>query len=66
MKTSVKSVSHPVAAAAASAVMVALLLAGLGYEVDAAADGEPAFGRLRQRGSDLVLTDLELPGMNGF
>ncbi len=37
-----------------------------GYEVQAAADGESALALLQEQAFDLVLTDLELPGLGGM
>jgi two-component system chemotaxis sensor kinase CheA len=42
------------------------ILRRAGYEVDTAADGEEALERLVERRSDLVLTDIEMPRMDGF
>ncbi len=41
-------------------------LRALGLEVDEAADGEQALGELRRRTYRLILTDLEMPRMEGF
>ncbi len=41
-------------------------LAGFGAEVDVANDGEEAWSRLRERSYDLLVTDIEMPGMNGY
>jgi chemotaxis protein histidine kinase CheA/ActR/RegA family two-component response regulator len=41
-------------------------LRALGLEVDEAADGEQALGQLRLRPYALILTDLEMPRMDGF
>lgn len=41
-------------------------LAGEGYEVETASDGEAAIERLGDEGYDLVLTDLRLPGVSGL
>jgi CheY-like chemotaxis protein/tetratricopeptide (TPR) repeat protein len=41
-------------------------LGGLGYRVIAADDGEKALSMIRQQSPDLVLLDIQLPGMNGF
>lgn len=38
----------------------------LGFEVAAAADGEEAIARLHERGWHLVVTDLIMPGRDGF
>jgi two-component system, cell cycle response regulator DivK len=43
-----------------------LLLAGLGYRVLTAATAEEAWEILRSNRPDLVLTDIQLPGMNGL
>ncbi|MFO0888389.1 MAG: response regulator [Isosphaeraceae bacterium] len=37
-----------------------------GFEVDEAADGLEAIGQTRAREYDLVVTDLEMPGLDGF
>ncbi|HWE37803.1 MAG TPA: response regulator [Isosphaeraceae bacterium] len=42
------------------------LLGGLGLVVDEAADGLEALGRLRKRPYRVVLSDLEMPRMDGF
>lgn len=42
------------------------ILAKEGYSVDSVANGEEALGRLRQRPFNLVLTDVKMPGLNGF
>ena len=39
---------------------------GMSFDVICAADGEAGLARLRERPFDLVITDLSLPGMNGF
>jgi chemotaxis protein histidine kinase CheA/ActR/RegA family two-component response regulator len=41
-------------------------LRALGFEVDEANDGEEALGRLRGRSYRLIMTDLEMPRMDGF
>lgn len=41
-------------------------LAGAGYEVVGAADGSAALPLAMARGARLVVTDIGLPGMNGF
>ena len=41
-------------------------LDGLGYSVEMSADGADALDRLRAEAADLVLLDLELPGMSGL
>ncbi|MDF1553441.1 MAG: response regulator [Deferrisomatales bacterium] len=42
------------------------VLRGLGYQVVQAADGAEAWGLLQQRSADLVITDLEMPHMDGL
>ena len=37
-----------------------------GYEVTSCASGAEGLERLRQRGADLLVTDLRMPGMNGL
>ena len=37
-----------------------------GYTVDEAADGKSALEHLKNRESDLILLDLQMPGMSGF
>jgi two-component system, OmpR family, response regulator RegX3 len=44
---------------------LAYLLRREGYEVEIAADGATALGAFRERGADIVLLDLMLPGMSG-
>ncbi len=46
--------------------MLERALAGEGYEVIAAADGESAMAELAARSFDLVLTDLKLPAASGL
>jgi two-component system chemotaxis sensor kinase CheA len=41
------------------------ILEAAGYEVLAAADGDAAWGLLQQHGADLVVSDVEMPGMSG-
>jgi chemosensory pili system protein ChpA (sensor histidine kinase/response regulator) len=41
-------------------------LRALGLDVDEASDGEQALGKLRLRPYQLILTDLEMPRMDGF
>ncbi len=38
----------------------------MSFDVICAADGETGLARLRERRIDLVITDLSLPGMDGF
>lgn len=46
--------------------MLTRILAKEGYSVDSAANGEEALGKLRERPFNLVLTDVKMPGLNGF
>ena len=43
-----------------------LVLAGAGYDVRTAEDGEEAIRRLRCEAFDLVLLDVNMPGMDGW
>jgi CheY-like chemotaxis protein len=45
---------------------VAMLLMGAGYDVVAAEDGFRALSQLRKKLPDVVLSDLDMPGMSGF
>jgi CheY-like chemotaxis protein len=47
-------------------MMVSLLLQNLGMTVDAANCGPAAIECLRSCGYDFVVTDLEMPGMDGY
>jgi two-component system chemotaxis sensor kinase CheA len=42
------------------------ILESAGYEVITAADGEQAWKLLQERGADIVLSDVEMPRMDGF
>jgi two-component system sensor histidine kinase and response regulator WspE len=42
------------------------LLAGVGYAVDVAADGIEAWNAIRQGGYDLLISDVDMPRMDGF
>lgn len=42
------------------------LLSQEGYEVDSAADGEEALERLSRKPVNLVISDINMPGMNGL
>jgi two-component system chemotaxis sensor kinase CheA len=42
------------------------ILEAAGYQVVAAADGRDAWRLLQERGADLVVTDVEMPRMDGF
>lgn len=43
-----------------------VILEGAGYEVDMCVDGSAAAAKLGSEVADLVLTDVEMPGMDGF
>ncbi len=42
------------------------LLEDAGFEVEAAGDAEEALSRLGEESFDCVVTDIEMPGMDGF
>ena len=42
------------------------LLANAGYEVEVAVDGMEAWNVIRQGGFDLVITDVDMPRLNGI
>jgi len=42
------------------------LLEGAGFEVEVAGDGEEALGKLAEKPFDLVITDIQMPRMDGF
>lgn len=46
--------------------MVSFTLKGAGHEVFEAADGQQALDLLRQRSVDLVITDVNMPNMDGL
>jgi two-component system chemotaxis response regulator CheY len=46
--------------------MVKLALSGGGYRVELASGGAEAISRVRAGGIDMVLTDLNMPGMDGI
>ncbi|MFL5271402.1 MAG: response regulator, partial [Anaeromyxobacteraceae bacterium] len=52
--------------AATTRALTRSILEASGYEVLVAADGEQAWGLLQQQGADVVLSDVEMPRMNGF
>jgi DNA-binding NtrC family response regulator len=41
-------------------------LSDIGYTVSSAADGEAALGQIASFGPDIVITDVQMPGMSGF
>ncbi len=45
---------------------LAEILAGEGFEVETAPDGETGVSRLQETGFDVVLTDMALPGLGGM
>src|SRR5574341_693991 len=49
-----------------NAEMVAGLLRNLGYEVETAFDGESALELVRSRGTDLVISDILMPRLDGY
>jgi class 3 adenylate cyclase len=49
-----------------NAEMIAGLLRNLGYDVHAEIDGEQALERVRTHPPDLVISDIMMPGMNGY
>jgi two-component system chemotaxis sensor kinase CheA len=46
--------------------LVKSILEAHGYQVDTAADGQDAWGRLQERRYDLVVSDVDMPRMDGF
>lgn len=46
--------------------MTEMILSGAGYEVRTAEDGEEALRRIRRERFDLVLLDVNMPGMDGW
>ncbi|AUM11622.1 response regulator [Ketobacter alkanivorans] len=46
--------------------MVSFTLQGAGYEVVEACDGQDAFNKAKQGGVDLVLSDVNMPVMDGI
>lgn len=44
----------------------ATILEASGYEIETAPNGEAAWELLQQRGADLVVSDIEMPRMDGF
>lgn len=45
--------------------LVAIILRGAGYDVEAAGNGAEALRRLEQQGYDLVVSDLQMPELDG-
>jgi two-component system chemotaxis sensor kinase CheA len=52
--------------AATTRALARSILEASGYEVAAAPDGEEAWALLQREGADIVLSDVEMPRMNGF
>ncbi len=46
--------------------MVSFALKGAGYDVDVAPDGQAALGMASTKAYDMVLTDLNMPNMDGL
>ncbi len=46
--------------------MLEYLLKGKGYEVATAADGIEALGKLKADDIDMIISDIMMPGMDGF
>ncbi|MFA5112842.1 MAG: response regulator [Candidatus Margulisiibacteriota bacterium] len=49
-----------------TAEMIANVLRQKGHDVSCAYDGDAGLRRARERGADLILLDIMLPGMDGF
>jgi two-component system chemotaxis sensor kinase CheA len=49
-----------------SRMLLQNILEAAGYEVGTAVDGIEAFARLKTEGFDAVVSDVEMPRMNGF
>lgn len=49
-----------------SRILLKNILEGAGYAVQTAVDGSEAFGKLGAQPFDLVVSDIEMPRMNGF
>lgn len=45
--------------------VMAMILRGAGYNVEAVGNGVEALGRLEQQGYDLVVSDLQMPALDG-
>lgn len=52
--------------AAPTRKMVSFTLKGAGHEVLEAADGREALNALKDRGADLIITDISMPNMDGL
>ncbi len=50
----------------ATRVLLAQIFTGMGHQVDCAADGFAALQQIRQAVPDVILSDLNMPGMSGF
>ena len=50
----------------ASRTTLALLLETSGYDVDAAANGREAVELLGEHGYDVIVSDIQMPAMDGF
>ena len=46
--------------------LVQFVLSEAGFEVDAASDARAALGRIAERRPDLVLMDIQMPGISGL
>ena len=49
-----------------SRALLQAILEGAGYQVETAVDGIDAFARLKQHEFDMVVSDVDMPRMNGF
>lgn len=49
-----------------SRAMLQAILEGAGYQVETAVNGIDAFARLKQHEFDMVVSDVDMPRMNGF
>ena len=47
-------------------LIVGMALEGAGYEMEEAADGKQGLNRAMETAPDLILCDINMPGMNGF
>ena len=47
-------------------LIVGMALEGAGYEMEEAADGKQGLDRAMENVPDLILCDINMPGMNGF